>query len=624
MLPSEETTCVPKPDPYAGKVIDKYRLIERLGAGGMGWVYRAEQARIKRHVAVKLLPFTMGNDEVNVKRIEREATAMGNLRHPNIATIFDFGFSDEGQPYLVMELISGRSLGNLLLEEKTLEPLRAIKIMAQIADAMDYAHKNSIIHRDLKPDNIMLTWEHKDDFVKILDFGIAKSVDTVINVSQSLTRPGTVVGSPLYMSPEQCLGQKLDSGSDIYSLGVVLYEAVTGTVPCKGATMYETIWKKSTEAPPLFPDHCAEWKDLERLVLSCLAPMRADRPESMLTVRDMLLALQPATVDLAMPASVQISATAESAAIAQSPAINIPPLTQNAIDVYDERALTPVAQDVNMLDGDTANDNSSGQIVLQTPSQVMASISDVTGQDNTVLTSFAPDTANEIEAIASGIETEASFATVSTGHVVSGKHSKFNFNLDRKTIAVAAGAVIALGGLSFNLLSGGATRGGALTEPSGLPSVNTIAPVSAVSTESRNSSRVSDLGDPMKARAINSDGTPALSNTAKPSRFTPENLSGSKPANSRLSSGPAEAPSSLNGNAAIPTAPSRPSASKSSARSAPNVTVTQPGSPKSRLSAAKRQARIRRSVVQRQPRSGTTKPHGPLKRFWKHLRNARF
>jgi serine/threonine-protein kinase len=307
MLPNEETLVAAR-DPYAGKVFDKYKLVERLGAGGMGLVYRAEQARMDRHVAIKLLPFTLVNDEVNVKRIEREAKAMGNLRHPNIATIFDFGFSEDYQPYLVMELITGRSLGNLLKEHHVLDPHQVIKIMVQVADAMDYAHKHGIIHRDLKPDNIMLDSHHTENFVKVLDFGIAKSVDAAVNLSQSLTRPGTVVGSPLYMSPEQCVGQKLDPTSDIYSLGVIMYEALTGIIPCKGATIYETIGKKTTEAPPPFPPQFAELKELEALTLACLATMKTERPESMLEVRERLRAMCSTTID--MPSSITISTTA--------------------------------------------------------------------------------------------------------------------------------------------------------------------------------------------------------------------------------------------------------------------------------------------------------------------------
>ncbi len=274
-------------DPYLGKVLDKYTLVEKLGTGGMGLVYRAEQVRIKREVAIKLLSARLVSDAINVKRIEREANSMGKLRHPNIATFHDFGISPEGQPYLVMEFISGKSLGQLLDEEKRVEPRRLIAIMAQVADAMAYAHKREIIHRDLKPDNIMLSCEHKEDFVKVLDFGIAKSADENL----ALTQSGVLIGSPLYMSPEQCKGEKLDAKTDIYSLGVIMYEALTGIVPCKGATIYETIGRKTQEQPPPFPPELGGWKLLERLTLACLATNPDHRPESMGVVHERLSTL---------------------------------------------------------------------------------------------------------------------------------------------------------------------------------------------------------------------------------------------------------------------------------------------------------------------------------------------
>jgi|AGTN01.1.fsa_nt_gi Serine/threonine protein kinase len=273
-------------DHYIGKTLDKYVLTESLGRGGMGLVFKAEQKRIKRFVAIKILP-PARMDEVSIKRLEREATAMGNMKHPHIATLFDFGMSEDKQPYLVMELIEGRSLKQLLKDSGgMLEADRVVAILIQICDAMDYAHANGVIHRDLKPDNVMLANDVHADFVKILDFGIAKSLDA----SVSLTKTGQMVGSPVYMSPEQCTGKSVpDHRSDIYSLGSLLYECLTGVIPLKGDTYLETVYRKTNDTPDPFPAHLDDCKKLEELVFRCLQADPSKRPQSMEEVRAELM-----------------------------------------------------------------------------------------------------------------------------------------------------------------------------------------------------------------------------------------------------------------------------------------------------------------------------------------------
>lgn len=273
-------------DKYIGKTLDKYVLTESLGRGGMGLVFKAEQKRIKRFVAIKILP-PARMDEVSIKRLEREATAMGNMKHPHIATLFDFGMSEEKQPYLVMELIEGRSLKQVLKDSGgKLEADRVVAILIQIADAMEYAHVNGVIHRDLKPDNVMLTDDLHADYVKVLDFGIAKSLDA----SVSLTKTGQMVGSPVYMSPEQCTGKSVpDHRSDIYSLGALLYECLTGVIPLRGDTYLETVYRKTNDTPDPFPEHLDDCKSLEELVLRCLQAEPSMRPQSMGEVKAELM-----------------------------------------------------------------------------------------------------------------------------------------------------------------------------------------------------------------------------------------------------------------------------------------------------------------------------------------------
>ncbi|MFN8656221.1 MAG: serine/threonine-protein kinase [Candidatus Obscuribacterales bacterium] len=286
MSENKQPSWHPSVEQYIGKVIDQYVLVEPLGQGGMGLIFKAEQRRIKRFVAVKLLSPDHMSNEVSLKRLQREATSMANLKHPHIATLFDMVISKEAQPYLIMELIEGISLKQQLRDHGKLTPQRAVNILLQVCEAMEYAHANGLIHRDLKPDNIMLTSDVRPDFVKILDFGIAKSAEPN---TEALTHQGQMIGSPLYMSPEQCVGKALpDQRTDIYSLGVILYECLTGDVPFRGQSFVETAYLKSTEQPAPFPEDLKYCPQLESITLACLAPTPDDRPASMTVVREQL------------------------------------------------------------------------------------------------------------------------------------------------------------------------------------------------------------------------------------------------------------------------------------------------------------------------------------------------
>lgn len=244
-------------DPYVGRrIADKYHVLSVLGTGGMGVVYLARHETMQCNVAIKMLRAQFVSDTSSVRRFNHEAIAAGRLTHPNIINTSDFGFTPQGQPYIVMEVLEGKSLADEIKRLKQMSVDRVIHIFSQACDAIEHAHKQGIIHRDLKPGNIMLINFNDDpDFVKVVDFGVAKFLPGKNSVDmQTLTQAGEVCGSPVYMSPEQCLGQDLDRRADVYSMGVVIYESLTGKLPLLGKNMVETMSKHINETPPAFKD----------------------------------------------------------------------------------------------------------------------------------------------------------------------------------------------------------------------------------------------------------------------------------------------------------------------------------------------------------------------------------
>ena len=243
----------PKPsDSLLGKVLDdKYRLDEHMGEGGMGTVYRATHLLIERPVAVKVLNPRLVADDTAKERFRREARAAGRLQHSNAVAVTDFGETREGLVYLVMELLEGRPLREVLAREAPLDPARAVSLMLQISAAVEAAHEAGIIHRDLKPGNIFLVQRPDSPYVvKVLDFGIAKiAADDEGNLMDTLTGTGVMIGTPRYMSPEQCDGAELTPSSDVYSLGVILYEMLSGQTPFSGASPLALALKHSSESP---------------------------------------------------------------------------------------------------------------------------------------------------------------------------------------------------------------------------------------------------------------------------------------------------------------------------------------------------------------------------------------
>ncbi|HEV7746287.1 MAG TPA: serine/threonine-protein kinase [Pyrinomonadaceae bacterium] len=284
-------------DPLLGHTLDgKYRLDERLGVGGMGTVYRAVHLLIDRPVAVKVLNRLFVEDEAARTRFRREARAAGRLQHPNAVTVTDFGESQDGYVYLVMELLEGRTLRDVLAKEAPLDVARSVALMVQISAAVAAAHEAGIIHRDLKPANIFIVQRAEvPAVVKVLDFGIAKLAAELLEEEeeerQALTQVGVMIGTPRYMSPEQCDGVDLTPAADVYSLGCILYEMITGTVPFSGSTPLAIAVKQTSEIPRSPREFVSSIPPaLEQAVLHALEKRPEDRPANAAAFREELIA----------------------------------------------------------------------------------------------------------------------------------------------------------------------------------------------------------------------------------------------------------------------------------------------------------------------------------------------
>lgn len=270
-------------DPLVGRAVDRYQILRRLGRGGMGSVYLARHAFFHTEVALKVLFGEFAADRSLASRFRREALAAHNIKHPNVASAIDFGVTPEGLPFLVMEYVPGRPLSAELERAGVLAPPRAAHICAQIAAGLAAAHALGFIHRDLKPANVLVAGEGRSERAKILDFGLVAATEPIDGDLQHVTTSRQVFGTPAYMAPEQVTGAAVCPATDLYALGIILYEMLAGHPPFQGPPGNVYLQQASLKPPPL-----READGLDRLAMHLLEKDARDRPGSAHEVIDEL------------------------------------------------------------------------------------------------------------------------------------------------------------------------------------------------------------------------------------------------------------------------------------------------------------------------------------------------
>ena len=261
-------------------IAGRYRVEGRLGVGGMSTVHLAFDQRLERYVAIKLLAEHLVDDPAFISRFRREALAAARLVHPNIVQVFDFGLEEgQHQHFIVMEHVSGHSCAELLRDQGHLEVDQAVEVIAQSCRGLDYAHRHGVVHRDVKPGNLLVS---DSDVVKLADFGIARATD-----QSSITQVGSVLGTAAYLSPEQARGEEAGPRADIYSLGVVAYQLLSGRLPYEASSLSELALKQQREAPPpLDAINDRVPRELADAVAAALAIDQEDRPPDAMTFGD--------------------------------------------------------------------------------------------------------------------------------------------------------------------------------------------------------------------------------------------------------------------------------------------------------------------------------------------------
>lgn len=266
----------------ADNAMSRYTIIEKIGSGGMGTVYKARHDRIEKLLAVKVLSSEITNSKPARKRFEQEIQAACSLTHPHLVSVYDFGITDKGAPFLVMDFVDGVTLAEEIKGIGFIGAQRAVNIFIQLCESIAYAHSKGILHRDIKPSNVMLSEssDNERDFVKVVDFGLAKLMPSTGNEGKTMTSTADVMGSPLYMSPEQCLGEQLDERSDVYAIGCVMYEALTGKPPFTGGNTIKIIFQHLNADRGSLLRRLRKFKlprGMEQIILRCLQKKAQDR-----------------------------------------------------------------------------------------------------------------------------------------------------------------------------------------------------------------------------------------------------------------------------------------------------------------------------------------------------------
>lgn len=269
---SPESTVTPnlQADPQLPNIGDDMEVLSFIGEGGMGFVYRVLDKRIDKEFAVKLLRKELARDKTKHARFKQEVDSATNLDHPNLVTVYNHAIAPDGTPYMVMDFVNGSSLAEMLTREVFLEPMRANSLFLQICDGVAHAHLNGVVHLDLKPSNVLVAQNENVEITKVSDFGIAQ---VMTDDSQQISQTEEIVGSLPYMSPEHCRGESLDYRSDVYSLGCLMYEVLTGKPPFVGENPVKTIMKHIQDKPPRLKSRLTRLdipEGLEKIVLHCL------------------------------------------------------------------------------------------------------------------------------------------------------------------------------------------------------------------------------------------------------------------------------------------------------------------------------------------------------------------